>query len=186
MDKHLVGGNTKKMSDLDKKMEALIREKLPEMAANELREFIEEAQEAIKERDILAIDLENKQEMADKLMRENQELTSTAKAVISQMKANETKSVELEKKEIKQETEMLKYKNSQLELRVKDSKEFLMLLVKNPRAIEYMSTSSFESIPVDRGNGWVEQHTKSSDKDYTKETLETKEDHVGPINKPNA
>jgi len=173
------------MKNINEDMLASIKKHLPEMAAGELKQFIEDAQEAMKERDQLKIDLENKQEMAEKLVRENQKLTSREKEVTAIHNANEVKAKELEQQEIRQEVEMLKFKNQQLEIRVKDSKDFMMMLAKNPRALEYMSYSAFESIPMPNNYGGVDYNTKTKSVDTVTEKVETKEPTTTPINTPN-
>ncbi len=124
-----------------KELEEVIKKHLPELAAKEMKEFIEQANkdkaslkglEALYERT-----LKEKNE-ADK---DNYALRSSKQAIEQQGVANEAKAVELDKKERNQKIDALVMQLAVEQRSKNDIFNLVSLLVKNPRAIEMFNSN---------------------------------------------
>ena len=161
---------------MEEKFKNLIKQHLPELAAKELKDYLHIAEinaETVKEQKKA---IEKLSEEKSKLSRDLEILKQRENSIIKLEEANKAKEIELQGKEIQLELNMMKYKNEVMGERLKDSKEFMMMLSKNPRALEYMRYSSFENIPVTDGYGGTRFETKTSIIDSVTEAIETKTD----------
>lgn len=165
-------------AELVEKIGKMVQEHFPSMVANELKEYLNTAQKSIGE---------NK-----RLVSENQKLIAENKRLsddLSKLKEKEfavdcrgvelsLKEKELESKDKNLELVMVAYRNEQLVERVNELKTFVSLLVKNPRAIELLSTNHSETIPLRDNYGGLSYDTKFTQSNGTKEVVESKDENA--------
>lgn len=162
--------------ELSKKIEDVLKQHLPEMAAKELKEFIAGAEADKQQLAALISKLKDKEGQVQVLLSQEQDFKNAEmrheKARLMELATNE--------KERKMEVEMLKAQLAAKDMVVNNSKEFLALIAKNPRAIEIMNHfNSEQQAGYTTPHGYTQPSAIQRTEIKTTEHKETKEDFNG-------
>lgn len=161
--------------NLDESIKEQIEKHLPNLVAGKMKEFINQAEINEKHLNEIKGMCDNLIKTNLELKQENDILKKLESSLFEKEKVLNNKEKELNKKELELSKTILEAKVASMEERLKDSKEFMLMLAKNPRAIEYMNSSYSESVPVRDQFGNHATMQQYGGTNGTKEAVETKD-----------
>ena len=164
------------MSDFIKEQQELLKKHLPAMAAQEMLDFIEKGQRAISDLEKLRADYSSLSTRYTNLDKEHQRFRSA----VEDIQGREDKVAERESavtvRENSMDVKMAQFQVDVMKERLNDSKEFMLMLAKNPRAIEIMSQNETVSKQLMDQYGSIQYLNDSVNKNGVVEKKETKEE----------
>jgi hypothetical protein len=171
-------------ADMLKQLQDVIGKHMPGLVAGEMKEFVERAEDALEQLPVLK---QKVNKLTDDLETANATISGLKKkeeSVISRESVVSAKEVEIQKREDRIELETYKFKMEVMGERLKDSKEFMLMLAKNPRVIEFMAHHHMESVPVADQFGGSHLETKHTDTHGQSTKIETKDDNQDTTGAP--
>jgi cell division septum initiation protein DivIVA len=115
-------------ADMLKQLQDVIGKHMPGLVAGEMKEFVEKAEDALEQIPVLK---QKVNKLTNDLETANATISGLRKkeeSVISRESAVSAKEVEIQKREDRIELETYKFKTEVMGERLKDSKEFMMML----------------------------------------------------------
>ena len=164
---------------LSKEIQETIRKNLPAAATGVLLEIIQEAEANLKKIEFLEDRVEelSKDLSTKSLTIANLEGRVKDENTLNELsKALKAKELVLELRERSLNETILKDQLASMTARNNDNYAFIMMLAKNPRAIEIINGSYSGQVPIRDNNGYITQYNDSGGHHETKEKKETKED----------
>ena len=160
------------MSELTQQLQKAIQEALPQMQADELKKFISNAQQEQAELKSAKEQLAASKKQIEELSQLKASKEYSEKTLSAAQQLNETAN----QKELHIQGQIDKITIATKDQVIQSYKEFLALLVKNPRAIELTQETKNIPVYVPYPGGGGHHETKFETNQITTESKETKDD----------